>query len=54
MISLAVSRGGHGMGVGRKVMEFCGSIVRALWHGNSPGILDAVMGDCSLSDHLSG
>ena len=25
MISLAVSRGGHGVGVGRKVMEFCGS-----------------------------
>jgi hypothetical protein len=25
MISLAVSRGGRGVGVGRKVMEFCGS-----------------------------
>ena len=40
MISLAVSRGGRGVGVGRKVMEFCGSIVRALWHDVSPGILD--------------
>ena len=40
MISLAVSRGGRGVGVGRKVMEFCGSIVRALWHDVFPGILD--------------
>jgi hypothetical protein len=32
---------GRGMSVGRKVMEFCGSIVRALWHDVSPGILDA-------------
>ena len=32
MISLAVSRGGRGVGMGSKVMEFCGSIVRALWH----------------------
>ncbi len=53
MISLAVSRGGRGVGVGRKVMEFCGSIVRALWHGVSPAILDAVIGERSLSDHLS-
>jgi hypothetical protein len=53
MISLAVSRGGRGVGVGRKVMEFCGSIVRALWHGVSPAILDAVVGECSLSDYLS-
>ena len=36
MISLAVSRGGRGVGVGRKVMEFRGSIVRALWHDVSP------------------
>ena len=36
MISLAVSRGGRGVGVGRKAMEFCGSIVRALWHDVFP------------------
>jgi hypothetical protein len=36
MISFAVSCGGRGLGVGRKVMEFCGSIVRALWHDVSP------------------
>jgi hypothetical protein len=36
MISLAVSSGGRGVGMGRKVMEFCGSIVRALWHDVSP------------------
>jgi hypothetical protein len=41
MISLAVSCGGRGVGMGSKVMEFCGSIVRALWHDLSPGILDA-------------
>jgi hypothetical protein len=32
MISLAVSGRGCSVGVGRKVMEFCGSIVHALWH----------------------
>jgi hypothetical protein len=48
-----VSRGGRGVGVGREVMEFCGSIVRALWHGVSPAILDSVMSECSVSDHLS-
>jgi len=36
MISLAVSCGGRSVGVGSKVMEFCGSIVRALWHDLSP------------------
>ena len=36
MISLAVSCGGRGVGMGRKVMEFCCSIVRALWHDVSP------------------
>jgi hypothetical protein len=36
MISLAVSCGGRGVGMRRKVMEFCGSIVRALWHDMSP------------------
>jgi len=36
MISLAMSHGGGGMGVGRKVVEFCDSIVRALWHRFSP------------------
>lgn len=33
VISLAVSDGSGGVGVGRKVMEFCNSIVRALGHG---------------------
>jgi hypothetical protein len=41
MVSLAVSRGGGGVGVGRQVMELCGSIVRALWHGVPSAILDA-------------
>src|ERR1700686_4901246 len=36
MISLAVSCGGRSVGMGSKVMEFCGSIVRALWHDLSP------------------
>jgi len=36
MISLAVSCGGRGVGMGSKVMEFCSSIVRALWHDLSP------------------
>jgi hypothetical protein len=36
MVSLAVSCGGRGVGMGSKVMEFCGSIVRALWHDLSP------------------
>jgi hypothetical protein len=32
MISLTVSGGGGGnVGVGRKVVKFCGSIVSALW-----------------------
>jgi hypothetical protein len=31
MISFAVSGGGGKMGVGRKVVKFCGSIVSALW-----------------------
>jgi hypothetical protein len=33
MISFAVGDGGGSVGVGRKVVEFCGPIVRALWHG---------------------
>jgi hypothetical protein len=32
MISFAVSDGGGSMGVSRKVVEFCGSVVSALWH----------------------
>jgi len=36
MISLAMSDGGRGMGMGREVVEFCDSIVRALWHRLSP------------------
>jgi hypothetical protein len=44
MISLSVSRSGCGVGVGRQVMKFCGSIVRALWHGVPPVILDTVVG----------
>jgi hypothetical protein len=31
MISFAVSGGGGHVGVGRKVVKFCGSIVSALW-----------------------
>jgi len=36
MISLAMSDGSRGMGVGGEVVEFCDSIVRALWHRLSP------------------
>jgi hypothetical protein len=32
MISLVVGYGRSGVGVGRKVVEFCCSIVGALWH----------------------
>jgi hypothetical protein len=48
MISLSVSRGGCGVGVGRQIVELCGSIVRALWHGVPPAILDAVVGKSGL------
>jgi hypothetical protein len=33
MISFAMGRGSGGVGVGRKVMQFCGLIVSTLWHG---------------------
>ena len=33
MISFAVSGGGSIVGVGRKVVKFCASIVSALWQG---------------------
>jgi hypothetical protein len=33
MISFAVRGGGGCVGVGRKVVEFCDSIMWALWHG---------------------
>jgi hypothetical protein len=33
VISLAVGGGSGGVGVSRKVVKFCGSIMRALWHG---------------------
>ena len=33
VISFAVSSGRSGMGVGRKVVKFCGAVVCALWHG---------------------
>jgi hypothetical protein len=33
MISFAVGYGGGGVGVSCEVVEFCDSIVRALWHG---------------------
>ncbi len=33
MISFTVRDSGRGMGVGGKVVEFCDSIVRTLWHG---------------------
>jgi hypothetical protein len=44
MISFTMSRGGRGVGVGGEVMEFCGSIVRALWHGVPPTIFDVLFG----------
>jgi len=44
MISHSVGGGGCGVGVGRQVMELCGLIVRALWHGPPAAILDAVVG----------
>jgi hypothetical protein len=47
MISLAVSLGGRGVSVGCQVMKLCGSVVRALWHGVPPAILDAVSGKCN-------
>jgi hypothetical protein len=36
MVSFTVGGGGSGVGVGRQVVQFCGSIVRALWHQDSP------------------
>ena len=53
MISLAVSRGGRGVGMGSKVMEFCGSIVRALWHDVPPAswmlsIAATALASCSV------
>ena len=32
MISFAVRGGGDAVGVSRKIMEFCDSIVHTLWH----------------------
>jgi hypothetical protein len=43
MIPLAVGDGSGGVGVGRKVMELCDSIVRALWHGVFLNRLDAAI-----------
>jgi hypothetical protein len=34
MIAFAVGDGSCSVRVGRKVVEFCESIVRALWHGD--------------------
>jgi hypothetical protein len=34
MIFFAVSNSSGGMSVGREVVEFCGSVVWALWHLN--------------------
>jgi hypothetical protein len=45
MISFAVGGRGGGVGVSRKVVEFCGSIVSALRHGYSPGQFDIVIKD---------
>ena len=55
MISFAMGGGGGGVGVGRKVVEFCGSIVCALWHDVLlfSYQLDAVMGECGLPAHPS-
>jgi hypothetical protein len=33
MISFSESSGGGSVGVSCKVVEFCGSIMRTLWHG---------------------
>ncbi len=33
VICFTVRDSGRGMGVGSKVVEFCDSIVRTLWHG---------------------
>jgi hypothetical protein len=33
VISFAVGSGGSGMGVGRKIVKFCGAVMCALWHG---------------------
>lgn len=33
VIAFPVGGGGSSVGVGSKVVEFCGAIVRALWHG---------------------
>ena len=38
MVSFPVGGGGSGVGVGRQVVQFCGSIVRALWHRVPPGL----------------
>jgi hypothetical protein len=43
MISFAVSSGGGAVGVRRKVMKLCSSIVRTLWHLVLPVSLDAFM-----------
>lgn len=49
MVTFPVGGGGGGMGMGCNVMEFCGSIVRALGHGVLLNSLDAVHGGCDLS-----
>ena len=51
MIFLAVGSGG-GVGVGRQVVDFCCSIMDALWQWRSPGPLDAIWCECGLPDHL--
>ena len=44
MVSFSVSGCGGTVGMGRKVMKFRGSIVRALWHIILLGELDGVKG----------
>src|SRR5271166_4998203 len=36
MVSLAMGNRGRGVGVCRKIVELCDSIVRTLWHGGPP------------------
>ena len=45
MISFAVGYGGGSVGVSCEVVEFCDSIVRALWHSALLRQLGLVMGE---------
>jgi hypothetical protein len=52
MVSFAVSGSGGGVGMGSKVVEFGGSIVRALRHGVLSGNKRGVIDRCYSSDVL--